>query len=429
MDFTGTSGNDHLIGTKDADHFNMQQAGDDTVEGRGGDDIIDFGQAFDNNDHVFGGNGTDTLMLSGGHDVHAFLTLDSIEQIVVADGFSYGFQFAASTIAAHHTMTVDASALTVGHMLDFEDQPEDGNLIVKGGSFVDIEFSGHGNDVLYGGDGSDVLNPGDGSDRVYAGAGSDAVNFSSAGKLDATDRIDGGADGATISLSGDYSAGLTLGAHTVVNVDHFTLSAGFDYTLDFHRMGPPDQLITIDGDALGAANVLNFTGAGSRAGFNVYGGGGDDIITLSNVEGDAHGNMGADRIVCGTDTDTLFYNAGTESDGAAYDTVVGFDTRDDFFNLAFTGLNGHVEGVDPTVKHGTLSRAHLETNLASTFGDLGSYHAVLFHPDAGNLAGEWFLIVDANGEAGYQGADDMVVHLVSPVQIAGLSAANFGTPG
>ena len=50
---------------------------------------------------------------------------------------------------------------------------------------------------------------------------------------------------------------------------------------------------------------------------------------------------------------------------------------------------------------------------------------MLFTPDQGAHAGETFPIVDANGVAGYQGHEDFVFRLVSPVNLGSLSTERF----
>ena len=63
--------------------------------------------------------------------------------------------------------------------------------------------------------------------------------------------------------------------------------------------------------------------------------------------------------------------------------------------------------------------------LAVDSHHLGKFHAVLFTADSGSLAGETFLIVDANGVAGYQSGSDLVLHLAAPANSASLSIATF----
>ena len=54
-----------------------------------------------------------------------------------------------------------------------------------------------------------------------------------------------------------------------------------------------------------------------------------------------------------------------------------------------------------------------------------AHHAVLATSDQGAHAGETFLIVDANGVAGYQAREDFVSRLNSPVNLGSLSTDRF----
>ena len=52
-------------------------------------------------------------------------------------------------------------------------------------------------------------------------------------------------------------------------------------------------------------------------------------------------------------------------------------------------------------------------------------HAVLFTPDSGGLAGANFLVVDANGVAGYQAGADYVFQMVTSSNIHSLAVSDF----
>jgi hypothetical protein len=75
-----------------------------------------------------------------------------------------------------------------------------------------------------------------------------------------------------------------------------------------------------------------------------------------------------------------------------------------------------------------LSRPELyfETDLAAGIGgaQLGAHRAVPFNPGGGDFAGRTFLIVDANGVAGYQSGEDFVLDITGGA-LGGLSAASF----
>ena len=73
-----------------------------------------------------------------------------------------------------------------------------------------------------------------------------------------------------------------------------------------------------------------------------------------------------------------------------------------------------------------MSAASVDAGLAAAIGpsQLAGHHAVLFTPTSGDLAGHNFLIVDANGTAGYQSGQDFVIDLHS-ANLASLSTGDF----
>src|SRR4051812_27982756 len=84
------------------------------------------------------------------------------------------------------------------------------------------------------------------------------------------------------------------------------------------------------------------------------------------------------------------YGRASESTGAGYDSLVGFDFAADRIDLP-----GAVTGFDAAVGHGALSTSSFDADLAAAFGpaSLGARHAAWFTPDSGDLAGQTFLIV------------------------------------
>jgi peptidase M10/serralysin-like protein len=101
--------------------------------------------------------------------------------------------------------------------------------------------------------------------------------------------------------------------------------------------------------------------------------------------------------------DTFTYFGASESTGATYDTLGDFDAGSDKIDLL-----GTVTGFHAPVEGGTLSLATFDADLSAALSGLGASQAAWFAPDAGDLAGQIFLIVDANGVAGYQEGEDYV---------------------
>jgi hypothetical protein len=75
------------------------------------------------------------------------------------------------------------------------------------------------------------------------------------------------------------------------------------------------------------------------------------------------------------------------------------------------------------VTHGSLSTATFDADLSAALGTsaLAAGHAVFFTSDQGELSGQTFLVVDANGQAGYQAGEDYVIHMASapPADLSG----------
>jgi hypothetical protein len=79
----------------------------------------------------------------------------------------------------------------------------------------------------------------------------------------------------------------------------------------------------------------------------------------------------------------------------------------DHIDVSFT-----VTGIDTAVTTGSLTTGTFDSDLATAMsGHLVASHAILFTADAGALAGQTYLVVDANGTAGYQASQDIVIHL------------------
>src|ERR1700761_2185710 len=138
---------------------------------------------------------------------------------------------------------------------------------------------GPGNDTLTGTNGDDTLNGEGGDDRLVARAGNHGLiggdgndRIDMAGNLTAADQIDGGANNDTVSLSGDYSAGVIFNATTMVNVERIALAAGHDYSLTLNDATNTSGL-TVDAGLLASGNHLTLNGsAETSAPLNAIGG-------------------------------------------------------------------------------------------------------------------------------------------------------------
>ncbi len=207
-------------------------------------------------------------------------------------------------------------------------------------------------------------------------------------------------------LEGDYSAGFDVTVPAMI--EQVILHAGNDYNLilgdDSVAAG---GRLTVNAMPLTDANRLLFDGTaetdgsflfyGSESGDQFLAGAGDDVLW---------GLGGADVLSGGAGRDVFAYHDAAQSSGAGYDTLADFDPGADKIDLEVA-----VNGFDAAVQGGALSTGSFDADLSAALAGLGAGRAVLYAPDAGDLAGNLFLIVDANGIAGYQEGEDYVFAL------------------
>ena len=149
--------------------------------------------------------------------------------------------------------------------------------------------------------------------------------------------------------------------------------------------------MTFDGSAETDGSFVFF---GSAGGDTFIGGGGDDRIV---------GLGGADTLTGGGGADRFVYTGASESSGGNYDTIADFNPTVDRIDL----LSG-VASWGTAITSGALSHASFNSDLGAVMAGLGAAQATWFAPDSGDLAGTIFLVVDANGVAGYQEGEDYV---------------------
>lgn len=338
----GGFGQDNLIGGGGNDLFNGGALGEaDTIDGGAGFDIVDYGER----------TGGVTVILNG-----------SIEAVVSVGG-----------TPEDHIKNIES---IIG---------ASGNDDIAGDSALNNFF----------------LNAG-GDDSVDAGAGNDS--FLMSGAFTANDQLDGGNDSDTLSLDGDYSAGVIFGAATLLNVETIVVAAGNDYSLTTHDATVANgATLLVDASGLAADNHLTFDGSAETNGhFTIQSGNGSDTLTG------------------GQSSDTFSFGDITLS-GATRDTINGFDFGSD--RIAFHT----VTGIDANVTTGTLTFADFDTDLATALAGLQSGHAVLFTPDAGDdFGGDKFLVVD-NGTSGtgYQAGSDLVVQLHNGQNLGSIDTTDF----
>jgi Ca2+-binding RTX toxin-like protein len=214
----------------------------------------------------------------------------------------------------------------------------------------------------------------------------------------------GGSD-AKVMLSGDYSQGAFLESGSR-SVDSIELLAGNSYNLiapdDLVRAG---EVLNLSAATLGEGDHFLFDGSAETDGmYFILGSDGGDVVIGGGGDDRFYGLGGADALSGGGGSDIFIYWDAGESSGTDYDTIADFDPAADRIDLP-----GAVSGFADPIESGALSTATFNADLAAALGGLAPSQAVWFAPDQGDLAGQIFLIVDGNGQAGYQEGEDFVI--------------------
>ncbi|HEY2069806.1 MAG TPA: calcium-binding protein [Rhizomicrobium sp.] len=204
----------------------------------------------------------------------------------------------------------------------------------------------HGNDTLTGTSGNDSFNVSQGGNDTVSGlGGNDIIYFGAA--FTAADSADGGAGTDTLRLTGDYSAGVTFGASTLLNVEQMQLGTGFSYDLITNDATVASGArLKVDAHTLGTSDSLTFNGAAESNGtFYFIGGTGNDTLTGGT----------------GVDTFDLSYGGEDHVTGGAGNDVIDVGAALD--------SGDHIDGGsgnDIVVLKGNYSGAHAVTLSATT---------------------------------------------------------------
>jgi Ca2+-binding RTX toxin-like protein len=265
-----------------------------------------------------------------------------------------------------------------------------------------------------------------GNDTLSGLGGKDTFILGAAFTVD--DTINGGSGKDTLKLAGNYSLNFDAGLQSIETIK---LANGFGYNFGFIDANvAANSTMKIDGSALDASSTLvsiggaesdgHFEITGGAAADTLFGGQKSDVLTGGGGDDTLFGAKGADVLEGGGGADE--YGLARPGSGSKFDTFIGFDAQVDTIAVAFG-----VDGVDATVNGGELNDASFEADLAAEIGNgqMAAHHAVLFVPDEGNLAGRVFLIIDQNGNSGYQAGKDHVVELDGAEHLGALGVEDF----
>lgn len=179
---TGTSGNDHLLGYRGDDTFDLTAGGEDIAEGGGGNDIFLIGSSLSVGDRFYGGAGReDTLVLQGTKTfTFAAGTMTGVEKIDLLTGGEYYLRFDPATVTSRG-LTIDGSGLGDHENMSIAmTSATTKKLFVWGGASEDTLMGSDGNDALHSGDGYDTLTGGGGADLLEGGALADCFHYHAA---------------------------------------------------------------------------------------------------------------------------------------------------------------------------------------------------------------------------------------------------------
>lgn len=305
----GGSGDDSLRGQNGDNIFDLTHGGDDNALGGTGNDTFNVGAALTRADTIDGGTGDDTIVLDGDYatatalDIHQF---SHIDHVVFAAGHDYDIHLNLNdTHNDRHTIqTVDASALGAADHFTFiaNGPPNPGDTC-----------------TITGGAGDDTVNVQSGWHTIVDNThgGNDKVTGSAQGQTDVlfgatftADDIVRGDHFTTISLAGDYSAGIVLNGSHVSDLALIYLQTGFDYNvtlqgdvgggnsggMEIGSLGTAvaGHTMTIDASALTTQTDFGIVGFDS---FHIKGsnGGGNYVLT-STAASSLIGGSGSDNI-------------------------------------------------------------------------------------------------------------------------------------
>ncbi len=188
---TGSTGDDILLGTADAEVIHAN-AGDDFITTGGGSDTID------------GGTGHDVLILSDLADTPGRPTDAFRMEIYMQDGSAQSFDASQAIsftgIEEIHTthlgdrvIGTEGADTVIGGNANDSIEAGSGRDAITGGHGRDQILGGGGSDVLRGNSGADTINGGSGHDKIFGGNGSDDLRGSRG-----ADTIGGGTGDDTI---------------------------------------------------------------------------------------------------------------------------------------------------------------------------------------------------------------------------------------
>ncbi|TAH10599.1 MAG: hypothetical protein EAZ11_11760, partial [Curvibacter sp.] len=264
----GGTGNDTLTAEFKAFGTSFSgDAGDDTLNGSGTDDVYYF-KLGDGKDTVFEwewerpeissadrlvfGAGivpTDIVVTRDGTDL-VLVHSNGNDQITVKDWFAYNkahqielFEFSNGSVWSASDVTT-ASLTIRGTSGDDVIVGMDGNEVIHGYAGNDMLNGGSGNDKLFGGDGNDTLIGGAGMDELDGGAGNDTLSNETSPNFQGASKFTGGTGDDTLNAAaGTFFFGLGDGRDTIT-LSHLNVAYDSFDTIIFGAGIAPEAIVT-----------------------------------------------------------------------------------------------------------------------------------------------------------------------------------------
>jgi hypothetical protein len=428
---------DILTGGALADTFDLKLGGADTVNAGGGDDAMDIGTTFNSLDKIDGGTGDDTLQVSqmiGARSVYILngTMLKNVETLRLMDGGTgFNFQVDDTILTTGKTLTIAADWLT-GAGITFNGAAETtGAFSVIGSFFADHLTGGGGNDTF-------DLRQGGGADTVTGNGGND--HFIVISETSSSTHLNGGTGNDTTEVR-LTTLDTTVATNWLTGVE--TLSFGtFLDEVNIHMLDSnvaAGKTLNIDLTAAGGAYMLFDGSAETNGGFHITadtstpfsqikGGGGNDVITDTGiVAAKLTGNGGNDTL---SGSGNLSGGAGNDLlTGSNTSTITGGSGNDVFKFTDTTGLNtAELKDFDATADKIDLWFTVTGMNSAMTisdFDDITAGHLGVHHAVLATFGGSKYIVVDANGVAGFQLGDDFAVEVTNGSHLGSLTKADF----
>jgi Ca2+-binding RTX toxin-like protein len=271
--FIGTNGNDNIVGTSGDDYIDGG-AGEDWLYGGQGNDII-YSLGGITPDHIDGGDGTDTAVISREYYSFPYYNLGTL------------------------TLDLSSNQTQMAYMPDGTTIIRIEQLQFYGGSEQDVVTGGIGSNILDGGDGDDILTGGNQADQLDGGDGFDAL-------------MGRGGDDTLYSFDNQGPDYIDGGTGTDLAWINRTSYFGVNLKLDLSKAGGQD---------IGDGTIIN-----NIEKVYFWGGSGNDTLTGGALDDQLNGGLGSDHLDGGKGNDVL--NGGDGNDFIYSRANEGFDAID-----------------------------------------------------------------------------------------------------